>query len=255
MDRSLVTFKPANTVLNEGSIAAQWLANQPGPFRVYSPSYSIPQQTAAQYGLQLADGVDPLQLESYSAFMEKATGVPREGYSVTLPPFANGNPKTANVGDLPNTGLLGLLNVRYLVAGYDLPVDGLVLRSEFYGTRLYENLRALPRAWVQPFESLPGEHAIPAKITDLQPNRIRALAVGPGLFVLSEISYPGWRAFVDGSSVPIDTVAGLLRGVHLEPGSHQIDFVFRPTSLYIGLVLCGTGLALLFISPHRSWRR
>jgi len=255
MDRSLINFKSARDVLDEGSTAAQWLANQHGPFRVYSPSYSIPQQTAVQYGLQLAEGVDPLQLERYVAFMEEATGVPRQGYSVTFPPFANGDPTTANAGFVPSPELLGLLNVGYVAAAYDLSVDGLVLRSEFNGTRLYENLKVLPRAWVQPVESPPGAKAIPAKITNLQPNRISAQATGPGLFILSEISYPGWRAFVDGASAPVETVASLLRGVRLEPGSHQVEFIFMPMSLYIGLALSGIGLALQFISPLYSLRR
>ena len=39
---------------------------QPGPFRVYSPSYSLPQHVAQRAGLELADGVDPMQVASYA---------------------------------------------------------------------------------------------------------------------------------------------------------------------------------------------
>ncbi len=160
IDQSLIVFRPADQVLDEGAGVAQWLADQQGLFRVYSPSYSIPQQTAIRAGIQLADGVDPLQLDNYAGFMGIATGVPRSGYSVTTPPFANGNPKTSNAAYLPDPASLGILNVRYIAAGFDLSMDGLVLKSEFDGIRLYENLQALPRAWVQP-ENLPlGQQAL-----------------------------------------------------------------------------------------------
>ena len=60
------------------------------PFRIYSPSYSIPQQAAALNELELADGIDPLQLMSYVGFMEETTGIPVNSYSVTMPPFSSG---------------------------------------------------------------------------------------------------------------------------------------------------------------------
>jgi hypothetical protein len=125
-------------IYSQGAAAAEWLAAQPGTFRVYSPSYSIPQHTAARYGLQLADGVDPLQLRSYVEFMEAATGIPNDGYSVTLPPYA-GDIKTANAGYVPDAGLLAEIGVRYVVSGFALAAPDLEWVARFGDDRIYFN--------------------------------------------------------------------------------------------------------------------
>ncbi|TAK11516.1 MAG: hypothetical protein EPO32_11755 [Anaerolineae bacterium] len=138
VDSSLFAMRPAQEVLAEGREVAEWLAAQPGEFRVYSPSYSIPQQTAADLGLHLADGVNPLQLAAYAEFMDRATGIPRTGYSVTIPPF-DGDPTTANASFTPDARLLGELNVRYVVAEFPIDAEGLEFLNQFGRTHLYEN--------------------------------------------------------------------------------------------------------------------
>ena len=235
IDRTLFWPRPAEQVLAEGRPLAQYLAAQADDFRVYSPSYSLSQQTAANYGLQLADGVDPLQLQSYSRFMEQASGVPTKSYSVTLPSYASGEPDRDNAAYLPDPRRLGLLNVRYVAAEFDLAVKGLELEKRFGSTRLYRNLEVMPRAWVQPENSPVGESIQAVELLAKNPDRISLHAAGPGMMVLSEIVYPGWRAWVDGKLVQIETVAGLLRSVRLGPGEHTVEFGFYPTSFYLGV--------------------
>ena len=256
MDHTLLVPRSSAIVLSEGEAAARYLAAQSGPFRVYSPSYSLPQQTAARYRLELVDGVDPLQLQSYVSFMEKASGVPEIGYSVTLPPFANGNQARDNAASLPDPARLGLLNVRYVVSEFDLPVQDLELEATFGGTRIYRNQMALPRAWIQPEDAMPGEQSRPAELNNRSPDHISLSAEGPGLLVLSEVTYPGWKAWVDGRRAKIQVVAGVLRGVPLEPGLHQVVFSFQPMSVYISLVMAGMGFLWLGFSVRFSkWRQ
>jgi hypothetical protein len=45
------------------------------------------------------------------------------------------------------------------------------------------------------------------------------------VLVVSENDYPGWRAYVDGQSVPIVRVNYNLRGVVVPQGEHEITFV------------------------------
>jgi hypothetical protein len=251
-DASVLSFHPAESVLAEQQEVAGFLADTTGSFRVYSPSYSLPQQVAATHNLQLADGVDPMQLAGYAVFMEQASGVPREGYSVTLPPFRSGDPATDNSAYLPDPALLGLLDVRYLVSAFDLDVDGLVLKEQIRETRIYENSKALPRAWLQPAGNDPGMGAIPVEISDWQPNRVDLISQGPGLLVLSELQYPGWQVLVDGKTAAIESVAGILRGVVLAEGVHSITFLFCPVSVYVGCVLCFLGIVWLWF--ERSCR-
>jgi hypothetical protein len=252
VDRTLFAFRSVESVMSESKAAAEYLSARPGLFRVYSPSYSLPQQTAAMAGLQLADGVDPLQLASYVAYMRPATGVPFTGYSVTLPPFADGDPTTANAAFRPDAALLGRLNVRYVAAEFDLPVEGLQLEAQFGATRLYRNLRAAPRAWLQPLApSISQELPLP-ELQMWSPERIEIQAQGPGLLVLSEVAYPGWRVRVDGVPQPLEIVDGPFRAVRLTPGEHEAVFEYRPLSLWLGLAGFGIGAAYLIVV---GWRR
>ncbi len=239
--------RPAMDTLAQGEQAARFLAAQDGIFRVYSPSYSLPQHTAARYGLELADGVDPMQIAAYTTFMASATGVPSTGYSTTLPPM-RGHLHEANVDYLPDPARLGLLNVRFVVAEYDLMVDGLTLREQFGETRVYENLHTQPRAWVQEAAENPGVGARAVPLA-WSPNRLALRAEGPGVLVVSALEYPGWRAVLDGQPAEILPVAGILRGVALTPGEHDIIFKFQPVSVYAGLALFGVGVVVLL------WRR
>lgn len=74
---------------------------------------------------------------------------------------------------------------------------------------------------------------------------IKASIDADGLLVLSEAYDSGWQAYLDGKSVRIYVVDGILRGIYLDKGTHTIKFVYRPISLIIGGII--TVLALLTI--------
>jgi hypothetical protein len=245
---TLYRVRPAEDVLAEGQEAAEWLAAQPGPFRVYSPSYSIPQHTGAVYGVETVDGVDPFQLAGYAAFMRTATGVDVPGYSVTIPAFpeaaAGDDMLLANREASPDLRLLGLLNVRYLAAAYPLDAEGLTPLGERGGVYLYRNEQALPRAFVEQ----PSGEAREARIVERTANRIEVEAEGPGLLVLSEVYDPDWRVEVDGQVAEMARVESILRGVYLEAGAHQVVFTYWPAGLEVGVVMAVVGWACVVAS-------
>ncbi len=250
---SLFAPRPVDSVLSQASEVVEFLSDQPGSFRVYSPSFSLPQQSAVRGGLSLADGVDPMQLASYSSYMEAASGVPSSGYSVALPPIEAGTPSTANAGYLPRPDLLGLLSVRYLAAEFDLAAPRLSFVDRFGSTRVYENIAARPPAWVQPTVGLTEEYAA-VDAYRWEPNRIVLQASGPGMLVLAEIDYPGWQVWVDGERKALQTTASILRAVSLPPGEHTVSFLFRPLSVYLGFGLAVLGIILILTSSFRSVR-
>lgn len=65
-----------------------------------------------------------------------------------------------------------------------------------------------------------------------------------GYLVLTDAYYPGWRAFVDGVEVPVLRANELFRAVHLEPGTHRVEFVFDPPSVRLGAAVSLGTLAL-----------
>jgi len=67
----------------------------------------------------------------------------------------------------------------------------------------------------------------------------------PGWFVLRDLYWPGWRAKVDDSLVPIFPADGAFRAVKLGSGKHVVTFQYRPMSALIGFALTFCTLCLL----------
>jgi len=153
------------------------------------------------------------------------------------------------------------------------PRDGLVL---------FENPRALPRAFVTyrmrqapPAEELlarlshsdfdplvesyvEGDAGLgasgpapprgkPAAILRDEPTRveIEAELEAPGLLVLADSYYPGWRATVDGKPAEILPTNHLFRGVPVPAGRHVVRFEYRSGLLMLGAAVSAAGVALV----------
>jgi hypothetical protein len=56
---------------------------------------------------------------------------------------------------------------------------------------------------------------------------VRVTTQGGGFLVLSENAYPGWRALIDGSEVPIYRADVTLQGIVVPAGTHRIDFTLE----------------------------
>jgi hypothetical protein len=235
-DIRLVDFVTMQEALKTGQPAADFLQAKGGDFRVFSPSYSIPQQTAAFTNLELADGIDPLQLKTYSDYVRKASGLPLDGYSVTLPPFKTGDPSVDNAEINPDAQAFGLLNVRYMVSAFPITSNGWMLTNGDSGEYIYENEYVHGWAWVEASEN--GD-TIPERVHQLtrKPDTIRVEAEGPGKLVLSEIVYPGWQVSVDGQPANFQTAHSILRSVELTPGTHTIEFEYFPVTVFTGLAV------------------
>ena len=148
---------------------------------------------------------------------------------------------------------------------------------------IFENTRALPRAWLAPEVRVLDEEAMlqvirtgylpdgskwdprrtalvesalavggsaqagSVDVTAYEPNRVdlAAHASGASLLVLSENDYPGWHAYVDGADAPVVRVNYGLRGVMVPAGEHQVRFVYRPWSVLGGAIVSFTTAVLL----------
>lgn len=167
---------------------------------------------------------------------------------------------------------------------------GFSLVGETPQLRLYENPSALPRAFVvyrtapapprdkllarlaRPgfdpralsyvegdpgFTSAPGapQRGGDARIVreTLHTLEIAATLEAPGLVVLADSYYPGWRAWVDGDEVEIRHVNHLFRGVPAPTGAHRIRFEYRPWSFRAGAAISLAASALWLGLAVWSW--
>jgi hypothetical protein len=203
----------------------------------------LPQHLAQRAGLELADGVDPMQVASYARLMETLTGARAHGYSVTIPSFPpNSDVRTALRDAKPDARLLGRLNVRYVVAEFPVNAEGLVEQTYIGSTYVYENSWAMPRAFVG---------ATSARVTVNTPDHIVVEADGPGTLTLSQVNYPGWRVTVDGrATTPDPTGSSSLLGfdVSLDAGHHVIEFVFDPWTVKVGVLVSTVGWSGLLVA-------
>jgi len=87
--------------------------------------------------------------------------------------------------------------------------------------------------------------------------QIRAGMQCRGIVILTDSSYPGWRAYVDGQRVPLLETYGGVRGVVVEAGDHLVEMHYRPASVALGglLTACAIGIVLAGSFKGRDSRR
>jgi len=94
-----------------------------------------------------------------------------------------------------------------------------------------------------------NQNAGTVEFASYSPRRIvlRAKADVPSVLLLNDHFDPKWKALVDAQPAPLLRCNYLMRGVHLAPGEHSIEFHFASgeQSLYISLASILAGLGLL----------
>jgi O-antigen/teichoic acid export membrane protein len=185
--------------------------------------------------------------------------------------------------------LLNLLNVKYLLTPQ--PIQDPQFEQVYAGADglVYRNRDVLPRAFVVPrvqvetspqaqldaLKSLDVAHvavvdrptpstaeaqgspnaAGEATITSYTGRKVDVQAAGPGLLVLTDNNFPGWKATVDGQPADVVTADYTFRGVPLPPGQHTVQFNFAPTSLIVGGLISALSLALMAVAcAAYAWR-
>jgi len=107
-------------------------------------------------------------------------------------------------------------------------------------------------------EDLRSPQFTTAHVTRLSPVEvsIEASCKQPGLLVLTDTFYPGWKAEVDGQPTKIIRTNGMFRGLFLAGGNHSVRFTYVPLWFYVGMILamiCST--TLLFGETLKRFRQ
>lgn len=247
----------------------QMLKQDKGTFRVADLSRTAP-NSWAYHGIEHIHGYSSAKLRVYQDMLDIA-GVgqgraPSPGNSMVVNPF-----------------LWDLLNVKYLIADQPLFPN---VRPDFVsqqnGSRVYVNRSMLPRAWfvdtvrVEPsgrtiLEHLrdgtfdarttayveqalpsavePADSTATARLTSRGNQALEFAVDAPrkNFLVVSEVYYPEWHAYVDGTEVPMVKTNYLLRGVVVPAGKHTVTFRFHSPGFETGrtVSMAANGIALL----------
>ncbi|MCS6862725.1 MAG: YfhO family protein [Abditibacteriales bacterium] len=122
--------------------------------------------------------------------------------------------------------------------------------------RVQVNPHALPRAFVQ---SRPSRRdGIPVALRDAI-NHVTLNATLPQAadIVLTDVHYPGWRVSVNGRARKMHTVFEVVRCVRGERGANRVQFVYRPTTFLVGMLitLLGLGFIAAVLTRHGASTR
>ncbi len=189
--------------------------------------------------------------------------------------------------------LYDLLNARYVIARKDVALDWDKFELAFDGDpelNVYRNRSVLPRAFLvhqavgvpdheaawaavhapgfDPATEVVVEGEAPllapaagpeaAEIVAYGPNEIvvEVEASAPGVLVLSEVFYPGWRVMEEGEGPgTVQRVNYAFRAAAVEPGTARLRFVYAPLSYRLGAVISGVTALALLAGVVWLWRR
>lgn len=239
-------------------------------FRVQD-DYRLPGHTCCMHGLDEVWGIAPIKLEHYREFMDRAPEALRwralgVRYLVTWRGSLVSREGVAVDGELVyHEGEGQAVTYVYRLAG-ETPrafivrdVRQAASRDDVYRILSEPGFDPWRTAVVQtPLSFDPAPDAADAvTVIRYTPTEI-ALEVStsaPGLLVLGEVTYPGWRAEVNGQPVPIVEADGVLRAVPVEAGHFTVHFRYRPASLYLGLVVSIGTLFVCCAGAAIGWRR
>lgn len=192
----------------------------------------------------------------------------------------SGYKRTVFQTDLENP-LIDLLGARYVLSLDPIDRKGFTFLMNEGKTYLYENEGALPKAWfAKKWSMAEGDREVAKKLLGIDrsaevvleekiplPENFQPLSgkvtiksylesrvelqtenKNPGLLLLNDAYFPGWKAFVDGIETKIYRADFNLRAIAVSEGEHKITFFYQPFSFKLGLLISlgSLGVILLF---------
>jgi hypothetical protein len=244
------------------------LKNVREPFRIVALGNGFPPATNVFYGLEDARGYEALTLDEF----QRTWPLWSHQYGIWYD----------RVDDL-TAPFLSFLNVRFAMQSDVAPVPvGWHSLEVDHGARLLENEQVIERIFVPTRVEL--THASSLEVVDrMEPLRdFRELAFittratpatrdnGPGMItlisrrlggewifdadmqrdgyvVISDCSWKGWRAFLDGRHIPLARANAAFLGVFVPAGKHRVRLVYRPSSFVHGRAITFATLAAIVI--------
>jgi hypothetical protein len=99
-------------------------------------------------------------------------------------------------------------------------------------------------------ELLAGQGGSDAQVVVYTPEKIviQANTDAAGYLLLTDTYYPGWSATIDGQPADVLRADVMFRAVRLEPGTHQVEFDYRPATLYWGSRVSAVALLLWLVA-------
>jgi hypothetical protein len=235
--------------------------------RLYTQGRLSPYDIVSE-NLEVIEGLDPVQLSHYVAYIEEATNCRREAYSISVPSFASSPRAESTCSEYQvDSDLLGLLNVSYALTTEPQRDPGWRLEVRVGDDYLYRNEHARPDAFLvyqtEPvtdeyearlrLETISNEDPMlviggkkldlleggsgSVHITRSDPGRVEAEVTSdaPAFLALSTSYMPGWKAIDEnGHEREVYQAQLTILGSYVPAGYSRLTFVYSPDSHALG---------------------
>ena len=232
------------------ALAAAKLA---GNGRIYAVQRNLHQVNAVDLQVPLADGWNPLMIQSYVTYMQFAGGYTATGYQLTVPAFDA-------PAIQPHAVLLGYMNISVVLSRRPMTDPRLVLVGKENNTLIYKNTANAGPA----FLVMPGPDGNPPALQQVQrmSDSVQTLTLTPeqqtfsfsasaaGYLIIAMPQFPGWNVELDGHPVPVKLFANTMPAIAVSPGTHTVSYTYAPTSVRNGAILSGIGLLATLVGLY-----
>lgn len=247
-----------------GSVDLAFANNYELVYGLFAPAgFDLPLRRASALLDRVTDGGDAVALRSEKILAEKSRvlDVMNVKYLVTT----TGNSGPEALGSLPSRFRLAFSdgpirvfeNLDVLPRAFLVPASGVevIATEEAQLSRLLDPAFDPATQVILPEAPSPtiftgGRRAAgkgPSTVSEINHtvNRVSVTvnATEPGILVLSQMYYPGWQARVNGSEQPVLRADYAFSAVAVAAGLQTVEFVFRPRSIAIGLLISTIALA------------
>ncbi len=228
---------------------------------IYRPTTSIPGNSVVLFNRENVFGYDPLAPEFVIKLVYEYSQIPVVTFMKTLGArflFTNAYIKS-DILQLIYSDEFYIYRLtedtkRFYIARNLIPDEGLSL-AEFLrdGTIEKEGKAVVGETILNELasritsEKEKEEEDDTIRLIDYRPNQItlRVYMKSPGILVIKNNYYPGWKARIDEESVPVFKTNLIFQGVFLPAGVHTVKLKFMPLSFQTGAVLSAISLLIL----------
>ncbi|MFO7973237.1 MAG: YfhO family protein [Candidatus Hydrogenedentota bacterium] len=245
--------------LNTETKLTQYLQDLPKPHRLHTLSTRVRTGLFQPYGLEQWWGYDamfPRRIRTFAAQLdpdfwisaEPACALSHYLHRVDYTPlFPLDEPgRFTQLTELD--GIAVYQNNRALPRAYIVSTAQIVsdedelfafMRSKDFDPKRQVLLQEKPPGWLVEHNEAPQKVAGTARVTERTSTRVKIQTEteAPGILVLADAFYPGWKAYIDGQKTAIFPANYAFRGIVVPAGTHEVRFEYGPVSFFGGLAL------------------
>lgn len=270
-----IPFSSLNTVFPQTRIT-DFLSAQEKPFRVMTTDRRIANPNSlSAYKIESVSGYDPLYLKKYADFIKNWQNPQSFNNDLAFNRFI-----TPENYESPITNLM---NVKYLLTFDEITKPGFnkvieegqtkLYLNENYKARIFPvsevirvnkhddlsklNLSDFSRVYSSEYEHKNGDTNSQITISEYkdQSIRVKVNAQRETPLYISNINYPGWKAFINSNEIPLREVNYIHQSVLVPPGENELFLAYKPGSFKLGLIISIIAIAISFMLSFSVWKK